>query len=233
LSGADGSRSGGAAHAAMIDPVRDTYDAVAEPYAEHFAAELSQKPLDRCLIDAFAGQVRQSGDGHPVVADLGCGPGHTIGYLRDLGLPVVGIDLSPRMLAQARARYPGLDVREGSILDLAADDESWAGVLSLYSVIHLPPEVLPLALREFHRVLRPGGVLLLGFHVGDQRVHLDTWFDRPVCIDGYLFDVDTVAGQLEDAGFDVRARVRRRPYPGIEVPTERAYLFARRPVGDG
>ncbi|MEH1015946.1 class I SAM-dependent methyltransferase [Micromonospora sp. CPCC 206060] len=211
------------------EAVRATYDTVAEPYADQFADELDRKPFDRALVDGFAALVRAGGDPAPV-ADLGCGPAHTTRYLADLGLPVVGVDLSPQMVRTARRRYPGLDIREGSILDLDAPSGSFAGVLALYSVIHLPRPVLPTALREFHRVLRPGGTLLLSFHVGTGTLHQDTWFDRPVSIDGHLFDPDDVAAALADVGLGVQAQVRRRPWPDIEVPTERAYLLARRPA---
>lgn len=211
----------------FLDSVRATYDTVAEPYAAAFADELDRKPLDRSLIDAFARQVLASG-GEPTVGDLGCGPGHTTRHLRDLGLSVVGVDLSPEMVRLARELYPGIDVREGSILDVPVPDGCWAGAMALYSIIHLPRSVVPTALREFHRVLQPGGLLLLGFHAGDAQLHLDEWFGRQVSIDGYLFDPADMTAELRTAGFSVEARVDRRPYPDIEVRTERAYLFARR-----
>lgn len=209
-----------------LDSVRAAYDAVAEPYSADFVDELAQKPLDRALIDAFA-QLCGPGD-RPPVADLGCGPGHTAHHLQCRGIRVLGVDLSPAMVALARARYPTLDVREGSILDLPLPDASCAGVLSLYSIIHLPPSRVPDALREFHRVLRPGGVLLLGFHTGTGQVHLDEWFGREVSLDGYLFDPADIAAQLEGVALPVEARLDRHPYPDIEVPTERTYLLARR-----
>ncbi|MEV0730754.1 class I SAM-dependent methyltransferase [Polymorphospora sp. NPDC050346] len=215
---------------ALLDRIRVAYDTVAEPYADQFADELAQKPLDRALIDGFADQVRATGVDAPV-ADLGCGPGQVTRHLADRGLPVFGVDLSPEMVRLARERHPGLDFRAGSILGLAVADRSLAGVLSLYSVIHLPRPVLPRALAEFYRVLRPGGILLLAFHVGAGQLHVDTWFDRPVSFDGHLFDPDDVADCLAEAGFEVRVRMRRQPYPGIEAPTERAYLFAHRPAG--
>ena len=51
-------------------------------------------------------------------------------------------------------------------LDLA--DGSLAGVLAWWSLIHIPDEAVPGVLAQFHRVLRPGGVLAVGFHVGDE-----------------------------------------------------------------
>lgn len=67
--------------------VRDGYDSAAEAYAEHLAAELDHKPLDRHLLNRFAEGARDRG----LVADLGCGPGHVARYLHEHGVTVVGI----------------------------------------------------------------------------------------------------------------------------------------------
>lgn len=214
-------------YAEIIDPVRTSYDAVAEPYAASFVDELAQKPLDRGLIDAFA-ELAAPDAGAPI-ADVGCGPGYAVAYLAARGRPVVGLDLAPAMVALARERHPGTDVREGSILSLPLPDASVSGVLSLYSIIHLPRAVVPVALAEFRRVLRPGGVLLLAFHVGETPIELDEWFGRPVTLVGHLFDPAEVTAGLEAVGLRVDAHVARHPDPAIEVPTERAYLLARLP----
>jgi SAM-dependent methyltransferase len=54
-------------------------------------------------------------------------------------------------------------------LDVATD--ALGGVVAWYSIIHTPPDRLPVVFSEFHRVLRPGGHLLVAFQVGDERVH--------------------------------------------------------------
>jgi trans-aconitate methyltransferase len=53
--------------------VRESYDSAAEVYAQHLASELAQKPLGRHLLNRFAEETR----GRGLVADLGCGPGHS------------------------------------------------------------------------------------------------------------------------------------------------------------
>ena len=96
------SHTDGFGNATTSDPgidesVRAAYDVVAGDYAAEYAAELRDKPLDRALIEAFARQVKAlgSGGGEPVVADVGCGPGHATRVVADLGLPVIGVDPSP------------------------------------------------------------------------------------------------------------------------------------------
>ncbi|WP_406049928.1 class I SAM-dependent methyltransferase [Kribbella sp. NBC_00889] len=143
--------------------IRTSYDTVAVSYAE-----LVQEgpPFEAPTLDLFG----KLAEGGPVL-DVGCGPGRVVGLLADRGLPVIGIDLSPGMIDVARRDHPGLDYRVGSMTALDLPDGELGGVVSWWSVIHLPRDVVPQAFAEFHRVLRPGGVLLMGFHVGAKSTH--------------------------------------------------------------
>lgn len=212
-----------------FDSVRSSYDAVADEYAAQFSDELRWKPIERALLTAFAEEV--SGIGRPV-ADVGCGPGHVTRFLRDLGLPVFGLDLSARMVAVAHRQYPDLQFVQASLLTLPAQDEAWAGIVALYSVIHLPPDERPVAWGEVFRVLAPGGSLLVSFHVGTERTHADAWLGSPVTLDGYFMEPHEVSKQLEAAGLMVEATLERRGLQGRELPTLRAYVLARKPSAD-
>lgn len=208
-----------------VAALQNSYDRVAEEYAARFADELSRKPLDRALLTCFAEQARGLGP----VADVGCGPGQIARYLHDLGLPVLGIDLSPQMVALAQRLHPELTFAQGTMLALDAADAAWGGIVAFYSVIHLPPDAVPDSLREFHRVLRPGGLLLLAFHAGREHVHLDEWWGHPVALDFHFFEPAAVEDQLQSTGFTVEARIERQPYVAVEHPSRRAYLLARKP----
>ncbi|MGW4895130.1 class I SAM-dependent methyltransferase [Kitasatospora sp. NPDC004240] len=204
--------------------IRDAYDAVADVYADGFTADLASKPLDRAMLTAFAEQVPAGGP----VADVGCGPAQVACFLDDLGVPVMGVDLSPGMVEVAQKRRPGLDVRVGSMLDLPLEDGELAGIAAFYALIHLRAEERALAYAEFARVLRPGGLVLAAFHAGEEVRHRDSWFDRPVSLDFFALRPEEVAAGLTAAGFTMEATLIRGPYPG-EADTERAYLLARKP----
>ena len=205
--------------------LQTSYDRVAEEYANRYADEFDKKPLDRQLLDRFAEEVR----GTEPVCDLGCGPGQVARYLCDRGVNAFGLDLSPGMVEQARQLNPDIEFKQGNMLSLDVEDESWGGIAAFYSIIHIPRKDVTRALRELARVLRPGGLLLLSFHVGQQIIHLDEWWGKEVSVDSIFFQPEEMEGYLEEAGFEIEDVVERPPYEGVEYQSQRAYIFARKP----
>jgi SAM-dependent methyltransferase len=203
--------------------VGESYDSAASAYAEHVAAELAGKPLDRHLLNRFAEQTRDRG----LVVDLGCGPGHVARYLSDQGVRVAGIDLSPRMVGVAAGLNPGIDFRAGDMRRLDLPDAGVAGVVAFYSIVHFDLEELGPVFRELRRVLAPGGLALIAFHVGDEVVHVEDLFGAPVCLDFRFHEPGRVVEALRIAGLTVLEHVEREPYEGVEYQSRRCYLFAR------
>jgi SAM-dependent methyltransferase len=205
---------------------RTSYDLVADEYVRRIFDELQHKPLDRQLLDRFADSVRGVGP----ACELGCGPGHVARYLHEQGVDVCGIDLSPAMVEQARRLTPAVEFRQGDMLALDAADGTWAGIAAFYSIIHISRGDLPQAFVEFYRVLRPGGRLLVTFHIGDETVHLDEWWGHKVCVDFFFFRSDEIAQHLCKAGFEIEEIIERDPYAEVEHQSRRSYIFARRPA---
>ena len=203
-----------------------SYDAVADEYVRRISDELQHKPLDRALLDRFAAAVRDRGP----VCDLGCGPGHVARYLKERGVDVVGYDLSPKMVEAARLLNPEIIFRQADMTALDHADESWAGVVAFYSLIHIPPSEVPQTLCGFRQILQPDGLLLLAFHIGDESLHLDDWWDRKVNVDFFFFQPKQMARDLAAAGFEVEEIIEREPYPDVEHQSRRAYIFAKRPM---
>lgn len=218
------------AEAGSAAATRESYDLLATAYAARFGAELDAKPLERALLAGFAELVRETGGGRPL-ADVGCGTGRVTGHLHGLGADVFGIDLSPGMLAVARAAHPGIRFEEGSMLALDLPDASLGGLLAWYSVIHLTDALLPAAFAEFHRVLAPGAHVQLGFQVGDGARHYDEAWGHPVALDFHRRRTETIAALLTAAGFEVRVRtVREADTEGEHPePTPQGFVLARKP----
>lgn len=205
------------------DSVRQGYDLVAEEYAGRFNDELNDKPLDRALLAAL---IEQTLPGVPI-ADVGCGPGHVAAWLGDHGARALGIDLSPGMIDVARKLHPGIEYRVGDFCDLPAADGELGGIVAFYSIIHLAPDEHPAAFYEMHRALRPGGLLLLAFHVGTEVRHVDEWMGHDVDIDFRFLETSAVVEGWEAAGFVAEMQLERVRYPE-EGPTRRGYVLGRR-----
>ncbi len=204
-----------------LGDTRNSYDADADAYAEQVEGLLETNPYLRASLALFADLVRDTGGG--TVADIGCGPGYVTRHLHDLGVDAFGIDLSPEMVALARRDHPGLRFDVGTMTDLDLADGSLTGVVAFWSVIHIPDGSVPGVFAEFRRVLRPGGPLLVGFHVGDEVRHTTTGYSgSSINVDSYRRTPATMAGWLRDAGFTVNAELVMRP--DEEVPG--AIIFA-------
>ncbi|MEM9562420.1 MAG: class I SAM-dependent methyltransferase [Actinomycetota bacterium] len=206
------------------------YDATVDQYLELVGREIRaeiEQPLDRALLAAFAEHVVDGPDGP--VADLGCGPGRVAALLDRAGLPVVGVDLSAGMLAAGRSSHPALRFVQGALGALPLADATLAGAVAWYSVIHTPPAGLAAIWGELHRVLVPGGRLLLGFQTGaGERVERP----RPTAPEhvstSYRHPTETVTAGLAGTGLLVDAVSLREPV-GDHETTAQAFVLAHRP----
>jgi SAM-dependent methyltransferase len=216
--------------AANSDPVpwadpAPTYDEVASAYAAAFLHELDHKPFDREILTRFAAATRRGSQGGHPVCDLGCGPGHVGASLVAQGVEVVGIDLSAGMVAQARLSYPEMSFAQGDMTALDVPDDSFAGIVCFYALIHVPRTQVRVALGEMSRALTPGGALLLAVHGGRGTLHADEMVGQPADLDVTLFSLAELSELIQRAGFTITELHERAPYE-VEHPTQRLYVWA-------
>lgn len=203
---------------------RISYDTVAASYAVEARAALAAAPYLCGALTLFADRVRAAGGGP--VADVGCGPGHITARLHELGVDAFGIDLSPAMIDLARHDHPGLLFEVGSMTDLRLADASVTALLACWSLIHVPDSEIAGVLGHFRRVLRPGGLLLVGFHAGDgSRLRTEGYGGHPMKLYVHRRTPDRVSAWLRDAGFTIEAQLLLGPDDNVPG----ALLFARRP----
>jgi SAM-dependent methyltransferase len=203
---------------------RDEYDRIAAVYEEitddNLANAHFERPVMRSLLPPVEGRR---------VLDAGCAAGHHSEWLVDHGAVVTAIDLSPRMVERTRARLADRgDVRVHDLRDPLTflEDGSVDVVLSSLTIHYL--DDLGPAFREFRRVLRPGGSLVLSTHhpfVDWQWFGMAGYYETGVVEDHWeqfgatlrfrRRTMEEIMRALEDAGLAVRRYREPRPDPAI------------------
>ncbi|MBI4262412.1 class I SAM-dependent methyltransferase [Candidatus Uhrbacteria bacterium] len=139
----------------ILDKNTRDYDAIATAFSE-------TRGLAGETIQLFADQIP---DGARVL-DVGCGNGRFLDAFAGRAIDYTGLDVSSRMIAQARARNKGVQIPHrfivGDMLALPFPDAAFDAVIEVSAFHHIPSNVLRVqAVREFARVLKPGGRLFL------------------------------------------------------------------------
>ncbi len=209
-------------HPADLDTVRESYDRVADNYAHMVLTtgigDIRRHPWLKASIDAFADTVTGLGP----VLDVGCGPGTVTAYLAERGLDVSGVDLSPRMIENARRLHPECRFSVSSATDLDLAEASLGGVLGWWSLFNLPRAVLPQVLAGFVRALKPGGHFITATHVGDEDlVRTEAYGGVPVSWTTHKWRPEQFVELIEQAGLhpvaDLRIPADEHTGPGVVV----------------
>lgn len=145
------------------ESVKSIYQKIAVEYDERIPGVTE---LDKTFSDTEISYVLDRLSIHDEVLDIGCGTGRiTLPLARHVG-SVTGLDMSQAMLDQAaiKAAAAGLDVifRQGDMVELPFKSQSFDAIVSILALMHVLPEERPRVFAEIYRVLRPGGVLLIG-----------------------------------------------------------------------
>ena len=186
----------------------------ASDVVSRFATRGFSDPGEEAAFAAVAAHAR--GD----VLDIGVGGGRTTGLLAPGARSYVGVDISQEMLALARSRFPGRDLREGNAVDLAglADAAYDLVVFSYNGLDALDHDDRGAALAAMARVTRPGGRVLF------SSLNLDgiSYDERPWRVAG---------GPLSPrVRFHLAQAVR---HPGTLVRSLQNYRRTRTEVEDG
>ena len=170
--------------------LRRAWDDVAETYARQRDADGS----DAALIDDLLAELPAD----PDVLDIGCGDGART--LANLPADSVGLDISRRGLELATSEVSAASLVQGDMSTLPLGADQFDAITAYHSVFHVPREEHRAVYREFGRVLRPGGVVLMTLPGGRFETVRRGWMG------GRMFfsapGREQTLSALRDAGFE-------------------------------
>lgn len=130
------------------------YEQIASEYDTHYSDPWSSEYRRRFIYASMFEGVNLNGSN---VLDAMCGTGQTTEFLSSGGAQVTGLDISNTEIEKFRSRWPKATAVCRSLLDCGLEDESFDCVAVVGGLHHVHPHVSS-AVREIHRVLKPGGV---------------------------------------------------------------------------
>lgn len=184
-----------------IKSVIDDYDDIAKDYCAEFAnSKVYNEYIDDFLKNVKSGKI----------LDAGCGCGNACYYInQNEEFQAVGIDISSNMLLEGKKRFPSVETYNMDMSSMDFKDNTFDGLLSNCSLVHVPFENVFKTLREFNRVIKPGGNLLLIVLEGNNEGLIKEPYRDNVFVYTKFFNEIEVINLLNDNGFRVE-NIKRR-----------------------
>ncbi len=133
--------------------------ACAESYNKLYHGGVATRMMDDVLVSTISRHISRAGFEAPAVLDLGCGPGSLTDKLLSIpNVKLTGVDISPAMIREARRKFPQVEFFVDDAEALSFEDNSLDAVFCSGVLHHFP--ALDMALKEIHRVLKPGGLFV-------------------------------------------------------------------------
>lgn len=190
-------------HKKIRENLRESYDKFA---SDRDASE----PQDWKIVEREKFLSFLQNEGKRSLLEIGTGTGRDAKFFQDRGLKIVGIDISPVMVAFCRQK--GLDVHEMDVVDIQFPDRSFDAIYAMNSLLHLSKAEFPKVLCRIHQLLKPDGVAFLGQYGGmDYENIWDKDFYTPKRFFSFYTDEklrEAVSEVFEIISFD---RVNLRP----------------------
>ena len=178
--------------------VRKGYNEVAEILEEIFGVERTDNEQVEFLKD-FSSRIRKNGR----ILDAGCGNG---AYSRILSneFEVIGVDISEKQIELAEKNAPKAQFLCEDMTKLTFPDQHFDGILSYYAVIHVPREEQYELLRNFYRLLKSNGIILITLqHMDDPESYNENYFETGAKMFWSGFDKETNLKMIEKIGYKI------------------------------
>jgi SAM-dependent methyltransferase len=198
--------------------VETGYDRVAERYLASKDAE------DPTTLEELARELPPDA----AVLDLGCGAGVPVTRWLAQRFALTGVDLSARQLELARQHVPAASFLKADMTDLCLAPEIFDAVVALNYIIHVPRTEHPALLEKIHRWLKPGGVFLATWALGEWEGEESDWEGWGSPMRWGHHDAETSLELLRGAGF-AKERAEVRTTGGTRGDESWLWVLARKP----
>lgn len=198
--------------------VINDYNDIAKEYCEEFSnTEIYNRYIDKFLDNVQSGKI----------LDAGCGCGNQCEFInKHLNFESIGIDFSDKMLEEAKKRFPNVKVSKMNMTDLSFSDSVFNGLLSNCSLIHVPSELIPKTIKEFGRVLKPNGKLLLIILEGDGEEMVEEPYRKDTYVYTKKFREHEIIQILNENGFKVDILEKRKTESENELSFNELIIYA-------
>lgn len=171
----------------------DTYNKIASIYAKYTEDKLIQFQLAR-----FESMLQGKR-----ILDAGCGSGRDVLYFQEDGYDVIGVDLAEAMIEEAKKLAPGANLKNMDFRKMSFKDNSFDGIWSMTSLVHIPRDQIVSTLQEFYRVLDNNGVLYISVKRGQgEKEEIDEKYENTSRTFVY-FEMKEMEEYLKEAGFTI------------------------------
>ncbi len=202
--------------------VETGYDRVAERY---LASKDAEDPTTLAALDELARELSPGA----AVLDLGCGAGVPATRRLAQRFAVTGVDLSTRQLELARQHVPAANFLKADMTDLSFAPEAFAAVVAFHSIIHLPRAEHPALLGKIRRWLKPGGVFLATWALGEWEGEENDWEGWGAPMRWSHHDGETSLELLRGTGFAIES-AEVRTTSGTRGDESWLWVLVRKPL---
>ena len=197
-----------------------------DDYAPYSRGKRLKHRLQTILRRREARQIRKWLSSKARLLEIGCATGDLLVPLRDEGLDVAGIEISPYASSVARQNF-GLKVHTGTVFDAQFEKESFDAVVMRQVIEHLPSPKA--ALQKTISFLKPGGFIFIrteNFDGLEQNIFRTFWHGLDLPRHFYFFTPNTLSSCLGSVGFEVR-QIRYNLVTNYWIMSLKSYLEER------
>jgi ubiquinone/menaquinone biosynthesis C-methylase UbiE len=200
-----------------------TYNKIAQAYAKEFFDD----KIDLKYLDKFLSLLPQKAK----ILDIGCGPGNYTKHMMERRFIAEGIDLSRGMIKIAKKLVPNGKFKIMDMRKLKYSEKSFDGLCVAYSLYHIASNQTFSTLKEFFRVLKPDGLIILMLQKGKGEGIIPEPFNPKEKMFFKYYEKGEIKNLLRKSGFEVIYEAERTPRSGLELKQKKLFIIARKSSG--